>query len=49
VKIYVKEGFVTDNSNECEAGCYFVKTATNAKFEAAAEAKGAKIINLTQI
>ena len=48
MKIYVKEGFVTDNSNECEAGCYFVKTATNAKFEAAAEAKGAKIINLAE-
>lgn len=46
MKIYVKEGFVTDNSNECEAGCYFVKTATNAKFEAVAEANGAKIINL---
>ncbi len=48
MKIYVKEGFVTDNSNECEAGCYFVKTATNAKFEAAAEAKGAKVINLAE-
>ena len=48
MKIYVKEGFVTDNSNECEAGCYFVKTATNAKFEAAAKAKGAKIINLAE-
>lgn len=48
MKIYVKEGFVTDNSNECEAGCYFVKTATNAKFEAAALAKGAKIINLAE-
>ena len=48
MKIYVKEGFVTDNSNECEAGCYFVKTATNAKFEAAAEANGAKIINLAE-
>ena len=45
MKIYVKEGFITDNSNECEAGCYFVKTATNAKFEADALAKGAKVIN----
>ena len=48
MKIYVKEGFVTDNSNECEAGCYFVKTATNAKFEAGALAKGAKIIKLAE-
>ena len=48
MKIYVKEGFVTDNSSVCEAGCYFVKTAANAKFEAAAEAKGAKIINLAE-
>ena len=48
MKIYVKEGFVTDNSSVCEAGCYFVKTATNAKFEAAAKAKGAKIINLSE-
>ena len=48
MKIYVKEGFVTDNSNECEAGCYFVKTAANAKFEAAAKAKGTKIINLAE-
>ena len=48
MKICVKEGFVTDNSSVCEAGCYFVKTAANAKFEAAAEAKGAKIINLAE-
>ena len=48
MKIYVKEGFVTDNSSVCEAGCYFVKTAANAKFKAAAEAKGAKIINLAE-
>ena len=48
MKIYVKEGFVTDNSSVCEAGCYFVKTATNAKFEADALSKGAKIINLAE-
>ena len=48
MKICVKEGFVTDNSSVCEAGCYFVKTAANAKFKAAAEAKGAKIINLAE-
>ena len=48
MKIRVENGFVTDNSNECEAGCYFVKTAANAKFASVAEAKGARIIGLDE-
>lgn len=48
MKIAVKDSFVTDNSNECEAGCFFVRTATNAKFEEAATKKGAKVINLSE-
>lgn len=48
MKIYIENGFVTDNSAECEAGCYWVKTATNAKFEAAAATNGARVVNLTE-
>lgn len=48
MKIYINDSFVTDNSNECEAECFFVKTHTNRKFKDAALDKGAKIISLDE-
>ena len=48
MKIYIKDGFVTDNSNECEIGGYFVRTSANDKFTTAAIQKGAVAIELDE-
>lgn len=48
MRVGLGELFVTDNSNECEKGCFWVKTAQNARFEDAARNLGAKIINLSE-
>lgn len=40
--------FITDNSLECESGCYFLKSLSNEKFAQDALKKGATIINTKQ-
>lgn len=45
MKIQTNETFITDNSNECEKGCYFLITNSNSKYENDAKNKGALIIN----
>ena len=46
MKISVENSFITDDSNECEKGSFFVQTAANAKFAEAAVKNGAKILSL---
>lgn len=48
MKIPFKDTFITDNSNECEENCFFVKSAQNANFVDKAQQKGAKIISLSE-
>lgn len=48
MKIPFKDTFITDNSNECEANCFFVKSVQNANFTGEAQKKGAKIISLSE-
>lgn len=44
MKIELKDTFITDNSTQCQKGCYFVKTRSNAQFEEHAKQAGALII-----
>lgn len=44
MKLELENTFITDNSLECQSGCYFVKTQSNSIFEAHAKASGATII-----
>ena len=44
MKIELKDTCITDNSTQCEKGCYFVKTRSNAQFEEHAKQAGAIII-----
>lgn len=46
MKIDYKDTFITDNSGECESGCFFLKTEANARFEESAINNGAKIIDI---
>lgn len=48
MKISVENSFITDDSNECEEGSFFVQTAANAKFAEDAVKNGAKIITLEE-
>ena len=48
MKIRLENNFITDNSAECEAGCFFMRTDANAKFEPEASQKGAQIISVAQ-
>ena len=48
MKIRLENNFITDNSAECEAGCFFMRTDANAKFESEAAQKGAQIISIAQ-
>ena len=48
MKISIDKNFVTDNSNECERGCFFVQTHANSKFSQDAVKKGAKLISLEE-
>ncbi|WP_297880455.1 UDP-N-acetylmuramoyl-L-alanyl-D-glutamate--2,6-diaminopimelate ligase, partial [uncultured Campylobacter sp.] len=48
MKIRLENSFITDNSAECEAGCFFMRTSANAKFQAEAAQKGAQIISIAQ-
>ena len=48
MKISVENSFITDDSNECEQGAYFVQTTANAKFAESAVKNGAKIITLEE-
>ena len=48
MKISVENSFITDDSNECEQGAYFVQTTANAKFVEHAVKNGAKIITLEE-
>ncbi|CAD7287626.1 UDP-N-acetylmuramoyl-L-alanyl-D-glutamate--2, 6-diaminopimelate ligase [Campylobacter majalis] len=34
MKIAINNTFVTDNTSECESGCYFLQTKSNAKYKA---------------
>lgn len=34
MKIAINDTFVTDNTSECESGCYFLQTKANAKYQA---------------
>ncbi|WP_279176854.1 UDP-N-acetylmuramoyl-L-alanyl-D-glutamate--2,6-diaminopimelate ligase [Campylobacter insulaenigrae] len=43
--VEVNDTFITDNSNECEYQCYFLKTTQNERFIQQALEKQAKIIN----
>ncbi|WP_291949385.1 UDP-N-acetylmuramoyl-L-alanyl-D-glutamate--2,6-diaminopimelate ligase [Campylobacter sp.] len=46
--VKVNDTFITDNSNECECECYFLKTTQNEKFTQEALEKQAKIINIQE-
>ena len=48
MKIRLENSFITDNSAECEVGCFFMRTSANAKFAPEAAQKGAQIISITQ-
>ena len=48
MKIRLENNFITDNSAECEAGCFFMRTDANAKFQPEAAQKGAQIISVAQ-
>ena len=48
MKIRLENSFITDNSAECEAGCFFMRTDANAKFESEAAQKGAQIISIAR-
>jgi len=48
MKIRLENNFITDNSAECEAGCFFMRTDANAKFQPEASQKGAQIISVAQ-
>lgn len=45
MKIEIKNNFLTDNSNECEKGAYFLKTTQNECFAGDAIQKGAIIVS----
>lgn len=45
MKLFMQNSFITDSSLECQKGCYFVKTSSNAKFSEHAKANGATIIS----
>lgn len=44
MKIEILNNYITDNSNECENGCFFLHTKANTKFQNDAVLKGAKVI-----
>ena len=48
MKIKLENSFLTDNSKECEKGCFFLKTAQNSSFENKALQNGAKIISINE-
>lgn len=48
MKLFLENSFITDSSLECQKGCYFVQTNSNAKFSEHAKASGASIISPTQ-
>ncbi|AJC91690.1 UDP-N-acetylmuramoylalanyl-D-glutamate 2,6-diaminopimelate ligase [Campylobacter subantarcticus LMG 24377] len=47
--VRIDNTFICDNSNECEKGCYFLKTAQNEKFLHQALEKEAKIISIDEV
>lgn len=48
MKIKFQNTFITDNSNECQNGAYFMQTDANMKFADSALKNGAKIINIDE-
>ncbi|QOR01300.1 UDP-N-acetylmuramoyl-L-alanyl-D-glutamate--2,6-diaminopimelate ligase [Campylobacter sp. 2014D-0216] len=46
--VKIDNTFICDNSNECEKGCYFLKTAQNEKFLQQALEKEAKVISVDE-
>lgn len=47
MKIYINNTFITDNTNECEDGCYFLQTKANLKFIGNVK-NDVKIINVNE-
>ncbi len=47
--VELEKNYITDNSNECKKGCYFLKTQMNAKYEADAINNGAIIIDEAKV
>lgn len=45
MKIKIDENYITDNSNECEKGCFFLQNSQNFNFTQEAKNRGAIIIN----
>lgn len=48
MKIKFQNTFITDNSNECQNGAYFMQTDANMKFTDSALKNGAKIISIDE-
>lgn len=48
MKIKFQNTFITDNSNECQNGAYFMQTDANMKFADSALKNGAKIISIDE-
>ncbi|OCX43033.1 UDP-N-acetylmuramoyl-L-alanyl-D-glutamate--2,6-diaminopimelate ligase [Campylobacter ornithocola] len=46
--VKIKNTFISDNSNECEKGCFFLKTTQNEKFLNQALEKEAKVISVDE-
>lgn len=44
----LKDNFITDNSLECEEGCYFLLTSQNEKFSKQAQDKNARFIDIKE-
>lgn len=49
MKIEIKDNFITDDSNECKDGCYFLKNSQNLKFVEDAKKNGAIILNFDEL
>ena len=48
MKIQIQNSFITDNSNECESGSFFMQTAANSAFVNLAIQNGAKVISISE-
>ncbi|NLK67374.1 MAG: UDP-N-acetylmuramoyl-L-alanyl-D-glutamate--2,6-diaminopimelate ligase [Campylobacteraceae bacterium] len=48
MKIEIKDNFITDNSKECEQGCYFLKCDFNSKFWEDAKRQGANLVGVDE-
>ena len=48
MKIQIENNFITDNSGECENGCFFLQTSANSAFVNSAIQKGARVISIKE-